>query len=59
MQMFRFDEAAVVEGNLYVATQVITFPDAFDLSALVGELIEAAPVFIDHVPRATAEPQEP
>lgn len=51
MQLFRFDATAEVEGNVYVESQVITFPDEADTATLPGVLVSFASVFIDHVPR--------
>ena len=51
MKLFNFTDTAEVQGNTYAATQVVAFPDDFDTSALPGEVVESAPVFVDHVPR--------
>lgn len=51
MKLFKFTDTAEVQGNTYAATQVVAFQDDFDTSALPGEEVLAAPVFIEHVPR--------
>lgn len=51
MILFKFNDTAEVEGNTYVDTQVIALPDGFDVSALPGEVVTSAPVFIEHTPR--------
>jgi len=58
VQMLRFDAQAAVEGNVYVAPQVVTFPDDYDLSQLPGSLVASAPIFVDHVPRLEPPPPE-
>lgn len=40
-----------IEGNVYVSTQVVTFPDEMDISTLPCGVVSFAAVFIDHVPR--------
>ncbi len=51
MILFEFTDTAEVQGSTYVATQVVAFPDDFDVSGLPGAVVTSAPVFIDHVPR--------
>lgn len=51
MILFQFTGTAVIQGNTYVATQVVAFPDGFDLAGLPGAEVTSAPVFIEHVPR--------
>lgn len=51
MILFQFNGTAEVEGNTYVDTQVIAFPDGFDTTGLPGETVTEAPVFMDHIPR--------
>lgn len=51
MILFKFNDTATVEGNTYVPSQVIGFPDTFDLTDLPGEVVPSAPVVVEHVPR--------
>lgn len=51
--MVLFHGVAEIEGNVYVETQVVTFPDEVSIDTWPCVLTADAPVFIDHVPRVS------
>jgi len=52
MTLFEFSATADLQGNHYVAGQVIAFDDGVDVSTLPGQVVQSAAVFSEHVDRS-------